>query len=467
MMRLITLILFIFITNFLTGVRSFADDFTETVAPPSVIFEVLALNKDLPTLKKPKYRSPTDMATSPDETKIYICEQTAKRITVFDVGTKTVEPDRIRLPNEVTGCVVSNDHTKLFATIGSEWWPTGYVCVVDMASRRVTNRIPAGHYPRCPVLSPDGTMLYIANMFSNDVTVIDVGTETVAKTIDVVREPYSMGITPDGKTLIVGNSLPDERSTDTMFVSCKVSIIDLASGTQDTIRLTHGHSRGSHSVYGLTVEPTGRYAFVTHLIGKFYLVASTVEKGWLQTNNLAMIDIKERKFINDVSLDLLNCGLANPWGVKCTRDGQYMIIAHAGANELSLINLPRMIDTVLARSAKGEDLQREFTVLKECRKRLQVITKGPRALAIAGTSVFTTGYFDDAAATMEEFLLDTSRSRPIGTYVIGEPQPWNGERNGENNFFDASLCFQKWQSCHSCHPFTRPCALNWILGGGA
>ncbi|MBN1307254.1 MAG: hypothetical protein JXA18_05020, partial [Chitinispirillaceae bacterium] len=262
---------------------------------------------------------------------------------------------------------------------------------------------------------------------------------------------------------VVGNSLPDDRSTDTMFVSCKVSIIDVASGTQDTIRLT----RGSHSVYGLTVEPTGRYAFVTHLIGMFNLVASTPEKGHLHTNNLAMIDIQERKFINDVCLDLPITGLANPWGVKCTKDGEYMVIAHAGANELSLINLPRMIDTVLARSAKGEDLQREFTVLKECRKRLEVVTKGPRALAIAGTSVYTAGYFDDAGATMEEFLLDTTRSRPIGTYVIGEPQPWNGERNGENNFYDASLCFQKWQSCHSCHPFTRPCALNWILGGGA
>jgi cytochrome c peroxidase len=51
--------------------------------------------------------------------------------------------------------------------------------------------------------------------------------------------------------------------------------------------------------------------------------------------------------------------------------------------------------------------------------------------------------------------------------VIGEPQPWNGERNGENNFYDASLCFQEWQSCHSCHPLTRPDALNWILGGGS
>jgi hypothetical protein len=39
----------------------------------------------------------------------------------------------------------------------------------------------------------------------------------------------------------------------------------------------------------------------------------------------------------------------------------------------------------------------------------------------------------------------------------------NGERRGEFNFSDANNCFQKWQSCFSCHPFARPDALNWML----
>ena len=39
----------------------------------------------------------------------------------------------------------------------------------------------------------------------------------------------------------------------------------------------------------------------------------------------------------------------------------------------------------------------------------------------------------------------------------------NAERKGEFNFCDASNCFQKWQSCFSCHPFFRPDALNWML----
>jgi cytochrome c peroxidase len=68
---------------------------------------------------------------------------------------------------------------------------------------------------------------------------------------------------------------------------------------------------------------------------------------------------------------------------------------------------------------------------------------------------------------MEMFIVGQSGSRSKKTYSIGDPVPWTGERNGESNFYDAALCFQKWQSCHSCHPLTRPDALNWILGGGA
>jgi YVTN family beta-propeller protein len=448
---------------------SFGQDPVSTIAPPSVIFEALALNRDLPTLKKPKYRSPTDLVVTADESRIYICEQTAKRITVFDVASGKQLADKIQLPNEVTGCVVSADGGTLYATIGSEWWPAGFVCVVDVASSRVKKRIPVGWYPRSPVLSPDGKTLYVCNMFSNDISVIDVGAETVKETIDVVREPYSMSITPDGKTLVVGNSLPDDRSTDTMFVSCKISIIDVETHALDTIRLT----RGSHSVFGLTIEPEGRYAFATHLIGKFNLIGTTVEKGWLHTNNLAMIDLEKKKFVNDVCLDLAMVGMSNPWGVKCTPDGEYMVIVHAGANEMSIIHLQDMIKMVLDSTTAGVDLQKHFTIMLDSRKRVQVNTKGPRTVAILKKkendfySVFTAGYFDDEAASMEEFKIDLKTSRPEDTYVIGDPVAWNGERNGESNYYDGALCFQKWQSCHSCHPLTRPDALNWILGGGA
>ena len=264
--------------------------------------------------------------------------------------------------------------------------------------------------------------------------------------------------------LVVGNSLPDDRSTDTNDVSCQITLIDVASeDTVKNIKLT----RGSHSVFGVAVSHDGKYAFATHLIGKFNLVASTVAGGWLHTNNVAVIDLENRSFVNDVCLDLSTIGMGNPWGIECSKNGEFMAIAHAGCNDLSVIQYQPFIDTVVARSAAGIDLQQNFTTMVKSRARVQVKTKQPRAVTIIGDHIYTIGYFDDPGARMERFVVRFDDDMFAKTYVVGESVAWNGEREGENNFYDASLCFQEWQSCHSCHPLTRPDALNWILGGGA
>jgi YVTN family beta-propeller protein len=410
-------------------------DVVESIVPPGVIFEALALNKDLPTPAKPKYRSPTMLTISPDGNRMYICEQTAKRITVFDVPAKKMLPDRFLLPNEVTGCAVSINGRTLFATCGSEYRPEGLVCEVDVASGKVTKRIAVGRYPRSPVLSPDGTRLFICNQFSGSVSVIDVGKHLESDTITIVREPCALDITPDGKKLVVGHLLPDDRSTDSAFISSTISIIELATRRVDTIRLPPG----SKSIGGLTVSPDGRYAFTTHLTGRFMLPVISLQHGWVQSNQLAIIDLQANKLLNDVCLDLATHGNADPWTVTCSPDSQYLVVAHAGSNELSIIRFPDLIDKVVAAAVAGTDLSRDFTAISKFTTRVPVATKCPRTLAIAGSNVFTAGYFDDAAASMEELDLSAPPQFSLRTHIIGESQLQNGERNGENNIMRNSV----------------------------
>ena len=150
-----------------------------SVAPPGVIFELLALNRDLPTAAKPKYLSPIDLVASPDSGTLYVAEQTAKQIAVINLQTNTVTKE-IKLPNEVTGLAVAPNGLKLYVTCSSDHWPAGMVCEVDIGSGRVARRMAAGHGARAPVISPDGAILYICNPFNNNVSVVDIaaGKET-------------------------------------------------------------------------------------------------------------------------------------------------------------------------------------------------------------------------------------------------------------------------------------------------
>jgi YVTN family beta-propeller protein len=433
-----------------------------SVAPPGVIFELLALNRDLPTVANPKYLSPTDLVASPDSTKLYVAEQTAKRIDVIDMATNTVTK-RISLPNEVTGLAVAPDGLKLYATCSSDHWPAGMVCEVDASSGKVTRRMGASHGARSPVMNPDGKTLYVCNLFNNDVSVIDITGGKEIGRIPVIRQPYCAGITPDGTVLVVANALPAEKSTDTGNIACKISLVTTATRkVTDTIALP----RGSHSTFGLAISPDGNHAFVTHLIGEFTIPAVLVEGGWVHRNNCAIIDIKGRKLLNDVCLDDATMGSANPWKIACTGDASILCIVHSGSNDLSVINLQQMMTKVDV----SESLDHNFTTLVGIINRwVPVIGKAPKTLAIIGNKLYTAGYYAD---NIEIFDLSPPPApdhppgvTASGTITLGPSQPFTSKRKGEYHFYDARICLLKWQSCHSCHPLTRPDAMNWGLLG--
>ena len=431
--------------------------------PPGVVFELLALNKDLPTGKTPRYLSPTDIKVSANGGFLYVAEQTAKRIDVVDLGSNSVT-ERIRLPNEVTGIAVANGGGMLYATCSSELWPAGMVCVVDLASGRVVRRIGVGSGARSPVLTPDEGRLFVCNRFDNTVSEVNCATFSEVKRIRVVREPYCADITSDGKTLVVGNLLPGGVSNDTLRHTSMITVIAVEKGA---VVKNVPLGNGTHNVAGIAISADDQYALATNLIGKNTMPGTTVERGWLHKNDLAVIDLKKMELINNVSLDLANVGMADPWAVRCTNDGSYVVVSHAGANGLSIIDYKSFIDTVLARTARGENLIKDFTVMTSSRNRIDLKQECPRALAVSGGKVYVAGYYSDMPAAIDAYDLSLTAKESTGKILLDNGSPQTSARKGEANFCDASLCFQKWQSCNSCHPFSRTDGRNWILGGGA
>jgi YVTN family beta-propeller protein len=422
------------------------------IVPPGTIFELLALNGDLETAARPKYRSPTAMAPSPDGRFLYVAEQTAKRIAVIDLTTKSVTSE-ILLPNEPTGLAISADGSKLYATCSSQRWPAGLLCEIATSAGNILRKIPAGHSARSPVLSPDGSIAYVCNQYQNNISVVDLTAGKELARIPAVREAYAAAITPDGATLVVTNSLPDQAATDTSAIACKVCLI--STQTRSVVAQI-AMPVGSHSLFGLCISPDGKYAFATHLIGRFNIPALVITNGWVHSNNMAIIDIANKKLANDIELDAATHGVANPWSLACTGDGKFLCATHAGSGEMTIFDLPQM----LAKTIGMPDLSHDFASLQAIKRTLKLTTVGPRALAIVGTKAYAAGYFDDKLDIVD---ISLNSSAPSGTLPLGTAKPLTTERKGEISFSDASLCLQNWQSCFSCHPFTRPDALNWIL----
>jgi YVTN family beta-propeller protein len=81
--------------------------------------------------------------------------------------------------------------------------------------------IPVGTSPRGVAVTPDGKHAYVANVISNNVSVIDTSTNTAVGTPILVGDsPFLVAVAPDGKHAYVTN-----------LTSNTVSVIDTASNT--------------------------------------------------------------------------------------------------------------------------------------------------------------------------------------------------------------------------------------------
>jgi YVTN family beta-propeller protein len=436
------------------------------------------------------YLGPTAVIASKNGKNLFVANADARDIMDVDVAShKAIRS--IPLPAEPTGAVLSPDGTRLYVTCAA---PKSTVAVIETGSGNVVGSIPAGHTAIGPAITPDGRRLYVCNRFNDDVSVIDLDTRRLLGRVSVIREPVAAVVTPDGKSVFVSNHLPLSRSTS-YDVAASLTVIDTASNRTSSIRLPNGSS----SVRGICVSPDGRHVYVVHVLAHYQMPAMQLERGWMNTNAMSIIDARTKKLLGTVLLDDVDLGTANPWGVTTTADSKTICVSHAGTHEVSVIDAAGLLDklasrvsplpqagegpgvravgparpasNVLVRPSSGKsrdyilgpinkDVSNDLTFLVGLRRRIKLVGNGPRGLAAVGSTLYVAEYFSDTLGVVE---LNPHVSQPVSQLALGPPPAPTTERLGERLFNDADLCFQHWQSCASCHPDARVDGLNWDL----
>jgi DNA-binding beta-propeller fold protein YncE len=410
--------------------------------------------------------SPTALAATPDGSTLFIAGATANSIAVFDLKAGSIRGN-IAVPASPSGVVVSRDGSRLYVTCAA---PASTVCVVDIAAGRVMARIPTGHTAMSPVLSPDGAMLYVCNRFDSEISFNDLRRSEEAGRIAVAREPISLALTPDGKFLLAAHHLHNGRA-NADYVAASVSVIETA--TRKVVKEI-GLPNGSGLLREVSISPDGKWACVTHQVSRFHLPTTQLERGWINTNALTVIDLTQRERLNTVLLDNVNRGAANPWAVAWSGDGKWICVTHAGTHEVSVIDSAALLEK-LARcssSANGTGTSVDYTAvppvaevpndlafLVGLRQRISLGGGvGPRAVTFVGSKAYVANYFSDSLNVIE---LPT-RSTRASSIPLGPPREMSVVRKGEMLWNDGSICFQGWQSCSSCHSSdARVDGLNW------
>jgi YVTN family beta-propeller protein len=402
------------------------------------------------------YLSPGAFAIDEKQKVVYTALTTAKSVAVTNLKTgKTTEPILLKQnPNHV---LLSPDGSTLFVSSGDA---QGTIELIALPQKKIKASIPVGHTPQEMVLSADGKFLYVANRFSNTVSVIELSKKKVIASVPVIREPRAVCISPDGKTVAAGNFLPAQAATNPV-VAAQITLID---GKSHRVRSNVVLPNGSQSLMGLACSLDGKYLYAVHLLSRYDIPITQLDRGWVNTNALSIIDLSNDTHYATLLLDDVDHGAANPAGI-CVGDNQKLYIALSGTHEVMIFDLKGAHESLTglfsgklkdAQIRDKGDLSVSFSFASPFKKRISLQGRSPREVAFSKKAIYVSSRFSPFLE-----IIPTEGDQSSVLLTLGsEPAP-NSIRRGELAFGDASICYQQWQSCASCHPEGRADGLNW------
>jgi YVTN family beta-propeller protein len=245
---------------------------------------------------------PVQIAITSDNATAYVTNYDSGNISVIDLATNQVT-NTISVGVRPVGIALSPDNSKAYVALSG----AAQVVVINLSNATITHTISVGISPYEIALTADGTFAYVTNFTSNTVSKINLATNIVTTTISVDRGPRGIAINPAGTKAytanggaggvseinLANNSVTNIVTTDSDIIDIvidsdgnkayasgydlgNVEVIDLATSTV-TNRIPL--SAGASALWGITIEPTGKYVYV-------YARSGSIEKIDTDTNSV-------------------------------------------------------------------------------------------------------------------------------------------------------------------------------------
>jgi len=218
----------------------------------------------------PRYKTPVNLALSPDGGELYVACEASNSVIVVDVRER-------RKVAEIT--VGGQPHDVAFGPEGKKAYVStrldDSVSVIDVATRRVVETFPVGDEPHGLLTDPSGRHLYVANTAADSISVIDTETYDEVKRLSASRNPWSLALSPDGTRLLVTNNLSRFVEFREPLMS-EVSVIDVELAQIDD-RLVVPQT---NLIQGVSWHPSGEFAFVTMNRTKNLVPMTRIVQGW-------------------------------------------------------------------------------------------------------------------------------------------------------------------------------------------
>ena len=273
-----------------------------------------------------------------------------------------------QLFGEYGGAAASPDGSLVYVTNEA----SSNISIIDTASKTLVKSVNTGGSPVGVAVSPDGLKAYVANSTSNSVTVIDTGTfATTEIPMPKYSYPSSIAITPDGTHVYVAgnNPQPDFRTA-----ACFVFVIDTSSNqVVASIRVPYPMA--------LTASPDGT---------KVYVVANLT---YLYTISTATNTVINKLFVTDAGPEQPVTG-----GIAVTPDGRHVFLDDGLDNKVFEVDVTQ--NKVVATIRAGS-------------------TPGILAVTPDGSEVWVGDYYATSASVIDIATGTVTKTIPLGSQSYG------------------------------------------------
>jgi cytochrome c peroxidase len=248
--------------------------------------------------------------------------------------------------------------------------------------------------------------------------------------VAVGRWPHYLALSPDGTRLAVGVSGDGG-----------VSVVDTAAR-----KLLHQEEFSGLNLGQMHASADGPYAYFPWMVYRHNpITPNNVRLGWVLASRIARVRLDRPARREAISLDPQGKAVADPHGLALSPDGQWLVCAASGTQELLVYKLPGL--PFQDYGGPGDHIAPEL--LKD-RERFDRVPLGGRPMAVRfspdGKKVYVANYLLNAVQ-----VVDLAGKRVEQALDLGGPAEPALARRGEAIFYDGRRSLDQWYSCHSCH----------------
>lgn len=388
---------------------------------------------------EPRYKTPLNLALSPDGRELYVACEASDTVIVVDVPTRGAVAE-IETGGQPTDVTFSPDGSRAYVTHRLD----DSLAVIDTRTRTVLQTLPVGDEPHGVLTDTAGRLVYVLNTSADSISVIDAQTLEETKRLAASRSPWSLAITPDGAQIAATNTLSRFVAFRTPSLS-EVTIIDTERAVVDR-RI---EVPGANLMQGIAWHPSGEFALITLNRTKNLVPMTRLLQGWTITNGLGIVWRDGR--VDQVLLDEPQRCFPDAADVAISPDGAYAFVTSSGSDCVAVVDVKKLIKMLRAASP----YEREHVFPNHLGKPTGFVVRhiptknSPRGVLFShdGQTAFVANALDDSITVIDVAKLDA-----VARIDLGGPRIITKVRYGERLFHSADITFHRQFSCHSCHP---------------